>query len=1054
MRPRRWLSALALALLLAPPPAAAEQVLDGFDDLAGWSVTAAPGASAELAQDAGRSDGALRLDFDLHGGRGWIIARKAFDLTLPANYAFRFWIRGEAPANNLEFKLVDPTGTVWWSDERDFAFPTEWQQITIRTSRLRFAWGATGGEALERVAYIEFAISTGSGGKGSIWLDDLTLEERALTRPGDLQPEVTASTALPDHPPPFAADGDPQTSWRSGAIAEEQWLLLDLRQPREYGGLVIDWDRDDYATAYTVETSNDATDWTPVFTSTTSDGGRDYLYLPESESRYLRLRLTRSTRGRGYAIAEVVVKPIAFSASMTRFFKAVAADAPPGTFPKYLHGHQTYWTVVGMPGDDKEALLNEEGMLEVDERAFSIEPFLYTRGALVTWNDVELTQTLARGYLPMPTVTWRRDPLTLRIAPFAAPDHGAATLYATYTIENHGETTEDATLFLALRPFQVLPPWQSLNVIGGVTPIHAVTLDSPTAWVNGDRAVVSLTPPDGFGAATFEQGLVTNFLTQGRLPLETRAADQFGYAEGAFEYRFSLAPGGRGTVTVAVPFHDSIETIKHARGEGAAGVEELRALTEDEWAHMLDRIDVTVPPEDARMVRVLKSTLAYIQINRDGAALQPGSRTYARAWIRDGAFTSTALLEAGFTEEVRDFIAWFAQYQLADGRIPCCVDLRGADTVPEHDSNGEFIYTVAEYYRFTRDVGFVYAMWPHVVRAVESIAALRAERMTPEYQQPDTEAYYGLLPASISHEGYASHPVHSYWDDFMALRGLRDAADLAAVVGEVELTTGIGALRDSFRRDLYASIAKTMANHHVDYLPASADLGDLDPNSSAIAVSPGGELPHLPRAAVDRTFELYYQQVRQRESGTWSGEAYTPYELRNVDVLIRLGERDRAYEVLRSLLADQRPVAWNEWQEIIWKDATAPRFIGDMPHTWVASAFVRSLRSMFVYEREEDDALVLAAGLPAAWIVGGPGVSARRLPTRYGVLSYSLHAEEPAMLRFTIGGDLSLPRGGIVLRPPLPRPLKAVTVNGKALASFSPDGATIDAFPADVVLEY
>ena len=41
--------------------------------------------------------------------------------------------------------------------------------------------------------------------------------------------------------------------------------------------------------------------------------------------------------------------------------------------------------------------------------------------------------------------------------------------------------------------------------------------------------------------------------------------------------------------------------------------------------------------------------------------------------------TSTALLEMGFTQEVRDFIRWFARYQLPDGRIPCCVDRRGAD---------------------------------------------------------------------------------------------------------------------------------------------------------------------------------------------------------------------------------------------------------------------------------------------------------------------------------------------------------------------------------------
>jgi hypothetical protein len=40
------------------------------------------------------------------------------------------------------------------------------------------------------------------------------------------------------------------------------------------------------------------------------------------------------------------------------------------------------------------------------------------------------------------------------------------------------------------------------------------------------------------------------------------------------------------------------------------------------------------------------------------------------------------------------------------------------------------------------------------------------------------------VPESISHEGYASQPRHSYWDNFFVLRGLKDAAAMAAMLGE------------------------------------------------------------------------------------------------------------------------------------------------------------------------------------------------------------------------------------------------------------------------------
>jgi hypothetical protein len=98
--------------------------------------------------------------------------------------------------------------------------------------------------------------------------------------------------------------------------------------------------------------------------------------------------MQESSRGQGYGIRTVTVKPYAFSASANQFFEAVAADSPVGSYPKYFAGRQSYWTVIGVNGDEKEALLNEEGMLEVDKGAFSIEPFVYLDGRLVNWSSV------------------------------------------------------------------------------------------------------------------------------------------------------------------------------------------------------------------------------------------------------------------------------------------------------------------------------------------------------------------------------------------------------------------------------------------------------------------------------------------------------------------------------------------------------------------------------------------------------------------------------------------------------------------------------------------
>ena len=1052
-----WALVIAVALGLLPRLASPQTILDDFEDVSGWSAIASEGSTVWISQEPGQTGKSMRIGFDLNVGGGYIIVRKNFTIPLPANYAFAFDLRGEAQQNNFEFKLVDPSGkNIWWRRQRDFTFPTEWQRMTIRKSRLQLAWGASGGHELQRVASIEFAVSSGMGGKGSIWLDDLTFEEREPSSHDSVAPTITASSSAAGSAAAFALDRDPATKWQSERAPTAQWVLIDLLKNVEYGGLVIDWDPTDYATAYQVWVSNDGTHWTRTYTATAANGGRDYVYLPDGESRYIRLDLQRSSRGQGYGIAAITVKSTDFSASPNQFFAAFAQDGPEGNYPKYLYGKQSYWTIIGVSGDGKEALLNEEGMLEVDKGAFSIEPFVSVDGQLLTWNAVRLSQELEQGYLPVPSVIWDSDAVRLRVTAFASGKPGASSLYAVYRVENQSSNAHRVRLYLAIRPFQVNPPWQSLNMTGGVAYVGEIRFDGRTVWVGRDKAVISLPPPDRFGAARFEHGTITDFLVEDKVPPQPQVSDPLGLASGALQYNLDLRPGAHEEVDLAIPFRDPYVAASIGLGtdHGHAFIRKQREETQRYWKAILGRVQFDLPPEAARIAKKIQSSLAYILINRDGAAIRPGPRDYARTWIRDGALMSDALLEMGCTRDARDFVEWFARYQAANGRVPCCVDRRGPDPTVEHDSMGEFIYAIAEYYRHTRDGGFVYDMWPHVVRAVDYLSSLRQQRMTAAFRSIEKEAFYGILPESLSHEGYSSNPVHSYWDDFFALRGFTDAASLAVIVNDEGRARDFAQLRDAFRQDLLASIARSMATHQIDYIPGSVELGDFDPTSTAIALTIGLDAADLPSAALRRTFDRYFDDFDKRRRGETDLPAYAPYELRNVNTLVRLGQRERALDVLNFVLLGQRPEAWNQWAEVVWRNPADPHFIGDMPHTWIAAEFIQAIRTMFAYERESDHSLVLAAGIPESWVRSKTGVGVQRLPTHYGVLSYSLRSEGSNAMMLRLSGDVNMPPGNIVILPPLPQPLKAVMVNGKPVETFTSDSAAISEFPAEVLFEY
>jgi hypothetical protein len=146
-------------------------------------------------------------------------------------------------------------------------------------------------------------------------------------------------------------------------------------------------------------------------------------------------------------------------------------------------------------------------------------------------------------------------------------------------------------------------------------------------------------------------------------------------------------------------------------------------------------------------------------------------------------------------------------------------------------------------------------------------------------------------------------------------------------------------------------------------------------------------------------------------------------------------------------------LAWNQWPEIAWRDPRSPAHIGDMPHTWIAAEFALAFRSMLAFERETEDVLIVGAGLPAEWLERDGGVRAAALPTWYGTLGFAMRrAGDAVEVDLTLTGDLRMPAGGIVVRPPGEARLRAVVVNGQPITRFTEAEAIVEQLPAKVRL--
>jgi hypothetical protein len=303
--------------------------------------------------------------------------------------------------------------------------------------------------------------------------------------------------------------------------------------------------------------------------------------------------------------------------------------------------------------------------------------------------------------------------------------------------------------------------------------------------------------------------------------------------------------------------------------------------------------------------------------------------------------------------------------------------------------------------------------------------------LAPDYlkNEPGRERFAGILPHSYSHEGY-NPPAHSYWDDFWALKGWKDGRDAADVLGKTNVAEWAQQQYQLLRDALKLSIDKTMSFKQIDYLPASADKGDLDVTSTTIAFYPCQEQNLLPQQPLRKAYYRYFNDVQVRMKPGWSG-GFTPYEIRNVTALTALGHGDNAMTLLENILASRRPRAWNQLAEVVLGDPRMGSYIGDMPHTWVGSGFIEVIRTLLA--REEDGKLVLLKGMPLEW-VRNEGLRVEGLPTYYGTLNMTIKTEGMSLL-VDLKGDVRAPKG-IVLYWPFDGKPKRVLLDGEEWADY------------------
>jgi hypothetical protein len=149
------------------------------------------------------------------------------------------------------------------------------------------------------------------------------------------KPSFASSTDdATNRPARMAFDGNTSTRW-SSAYADEQWIYVDLGSVQPVTNVVLQWDTA-YALMFQIQTSNDQSTWTTVYSNYNGKGGTNTIPLSVS-ARYVKMYAWQRATQWGYSLWEMEV-----------WNSATNGTADPIKVLDYLKSISGSRTVIGM----------------------------------------------------------------------------------------------------------------------------------------------------------------------------------------------------------------------------------------------------------------------------------------------------------------------------------------------------------------------------------------------------------------------------------------------------------------------------------------------------------------------------------------------------------------------------------------------------------------------------------------------------------------------------------------------------------------------------------
>lgn len=597
------------------------------------------------------------------------------------------------------------------------------------------------------------------------------------------------------------------------------------------------------------------------------------------------------------------------------------------------------WTILGFPEGNEKGVIDEKGLISPRQNFPSLDIFIKKDENLFFPSREKIKQKFDTE-TSLITTSYKSEDFEYNLKSFSSVrDFG---IYLNFYIKT--KVKGKYKIYFLVRPFNP----------ESFVPIFSLEFKNEKLYVNNRIFLIPIT--EGFNKIIFkeEKDIIDHEILN-----EDKAKSKYGMLTGGYYYELNLNENDEKEIELFLPQEDYYKVNNF--------YESLNFNKRFYEKEKEDELKIFLP--DKKINEIFNSNKIYLKSLISNNLITPGPLTYKRFWFRDSAYMISALSKIGDFSRSKNLLKEFPKKQKRNGYF---ISQNG-----EWDSNGEAIFAIVEYYRFSKDKEFLNDIYNSIYKG-----ALWIEKKRKKFKESK-----GLLPPGFSAEHFGPNDLY-YYDDYFGLRGLLDASFTSKELGLKENEKKFYYFYEDFKKSIREAIEDDQKRLNKKVVLGAYGRGiDASMIATFTSIFPL-RLDLLTKEEILNTYyvlkEKFFEKGCFYQNITHSGiNLYLTLEIANS--LLYLEECDEAKKLFKNVISLLKPTYTGP-------EGINPKTLGgcegDGHHGWLVAEILHFIRNSIVFEKEKD--IYLFSGAFPDWFENGNEISFLDGPTYFGKLSFNM----------------------------------------------------------------